>query len=198
MFRITRLPAPWKTLRAGSAPPAFAAAFACIALGVLAPGAAAQGGDANSVKADMLCNLAKFVTWPDAVVAQNHGQLVVAVLGEDDLAATLASVLSTRSVNGKPVFVRFARRVQDVRGCQIVYIADSERAHLSDVTEALKGSATLTLADNDGFAAHGGIANFTGAPPNLRFEICLSRATQSGLKVSSHLLALAHVVEPAN
>ena len=110
------------------------------------------------------------------------------------LAASIASVLSSRSVNGKPVFVRFARRVQDVRGCQIVYIAASEIAHVPEVVIALKGTPTLTLADTDGFAAHGGMVGFSGAAPNFRFEICQSRAEQAGLKISSRLLALAHVV----
>jgi hypothetical protein len=163
-----------------------------------APAAARAGGlDPNALKADMVCTMAKFVTWPEALVTQNHGQLVVAVLGEDDLAAALASVLSSRTVNGKPVFVRFARRVQDVRGCQIVYIAGSELPHVDDVIEALRGTPALTLADVDGFALRGGMVGFSGAPPNLRFEICPVRAEQAGLRISSRLLALAHVVEPA-
>ncbi|HTR97723.1 MAG TPA: YfiR family protein, partial [Candidatus Acidoferrales bacterium] len=116
---------------------------------------------------------------------------------EDDLAAAIASVLSTRSVNGKPVFVRFARRPQDVRGCQIVYIAGSEIAHQGEIVEALKGTPTLTLADLDGFATHGGMVDFTGVAPNLRFEICLARADEAGLKISSRLLSLAHVVTPS-
>jgi hypothetical protein len=156
----------------------------------------AEAQDVNALKADMIGNMAKFVQWPDAMMSQNKGQLVVAVLGEDELAAVIASVLSSRSVNGKPVFVRFARRAQDVRGCQIVYIASSEMAHAAEVEEALRGSATLTLADADGFATRGGMVNFSGTPPNVRFEICLARAEQAGLRISSRLLALARVVEP--
>jgi len=181
--------------------PASVAAFvalACLALGSAPRAVAADAPDANAVKADMLCNMAKFVQWPDAMVAQNKGQLVVGVLGEDDLAGTIASVLSTRSVNGKPVFVRFARRVQDVRGCQIVYIANSELPHLSDVVEALRGTATLTLANMEGFAARGGMADFSGVAPNIRFEICVARANHAGLRMSSRLLAVARVVEPEN
>jgi hypothetical protein len=164
-----------------------------------APGVAAPDPpDPNALKADMLCSMAKFVQWPEAMVARNKGQLVVAVLGEDDLAAAIASVLSSRTVNGKPVFVRFARRVQDVRGCQIVYIAAPEMSRIGEVFEALKGLPTLTLADADGFAAHGGMVNFSGAAPSFRFEICRTRAEQAGLRISSRLLALAHVVEPVN
>jgi hypothetical protein len=167
-------------------------ALAGIALTGRATGAEPQ--DPNALKAEMLCNMAKFVQWPDAMMAQNKGQLVVAVLGEDDLAASIASVLSSRSVNGKPVFVRFARRVQDVRGCQIVYIAGSEIAHAPEVVEALRGTSTLTLADANGFAARGGMVDFAGTAPNFRFEICLARAEQAGLKISSRLLALVHIV----
>ena len=155
----------------------------------------AQAPDASAIKADMVCNLAKFVTWPDGLIAQNRGQLVVAIFGEDDLAVTLASVLSTRSVNGKPIFVRFARRAQDCKGAQIVYIASSESAHVDDVLGFLNGAPTITLADTDGFAKRGGMVNFTGAPPRVRFEISLARAEKSGLRISSRLLAIAHVVD---
>jgi hypothetical protein len=175
-----------------------ACAIACaLAFSVAPVSSGVASIDPNAQKADMVCNMAKFVQWPESIVQQNHGQLVVAVLGEDELAASIASVLSSRSVNGKPVFVRFARRVQDVRGCQIVYIAGSEIGHLTDVVEALNGSATLTLADVDGFATRGGMVNFSGIAPNLRFEICLARTERAGLRVSSRLLALAHVVDPA-
>lgn len=158
-----------------------------------APVAAAD--DANSIKADMLCNMAKFVQWPDAVVSQNKGQLVVTILGEDDLAGTLANVLSQRNVNGKPVYVRFARRVQDVRGSQIVYIAASEMLHADEIVAALKGTAVLTLSDTEGFAGKGGMMDFTGTPPRIRFEVSLARAEQSGLRISSRLLAVAKVVD---
>jgi len=182
-------------LRGGVPWRAFAAAVAALAGLAIAERVTLAGPpDPNALKAEMLCNMAKFVQWPDAIMAQNKGQIVVAVLGEDDLAASIASVLSSRSVNGKPVFVRFARRVQDVRGCQIVYIAASEIAHAPEVVIALKGAPTLTLADADGFATHGGMVGFSGVAPNFHFEICQSRAEQAGLKISSRLLALAHVV----
>ncbi len=170
----------------------FAMGFAC------APFAAptsAQAPDASAIKADMVCNMAKFVQWPEGVIAQNRGQIVVAILGEDDLAVTLASVLSTRNVNGKPVFVRFARRAQDCKGAQIVYIATSESAHVDEVLGALKGLPTITLSDLDGFVQKGGMVNFTGTPPRVRFEISLARAEQAGLRISSRLLAIAHVVD---
>ena len=165
--------------------------FAC---GAMARPAAAEP-DTNGIKADMLCNMAKFVQWPDAVVAQNKGQLVVTILGEDELAGTLANVLSQRNVNGKPVFVRFARRVQDVHGSQIVYIAASEMTHAEQILAALKGTPVLTLSDVEGFAAKGGMMDFSGVAPHLRFEVSLARAESAGLRISSKLLVIAKVVD---
>jgi len=173
-----------------------AAVAALVALG--STGRAARAGaalDVNAIKADMVCSMAKFVQWPDAVMTQSKGQLVVTILGEDDLAAAMASVLSSRSVNGKPVFVRFARRVQDARGSQIVYIAASEMSRVDEIVGALQGTPTLTLADAEGFTGHGGMMSFTGVPPHVRFDISLNRAEHAGLRISSRLLVLARVVD---
>jgi hypothetical protein len=149
----------------------------------------AQGTQANQQKADMVCNMAKFVQWPDAVVAQNRGQLVVTILGEDDLAVALASTLSARQVNGKPVFVR------DARGSQIVYIAASESTHTASILSELAGSPVLTFADRPGFTDEGGMMSFSGAAPRMHFDVALQRAERAGLRISSRLLALSRIVD---
>jgi hypothetical protein len=156
---------------------------------------AAQDDRANLQKAEMVCNMAKFVQWPAAIVAQNRGQLVVTILGEDDLAATLASVLSARLVNGKPVYVRFARRARDAQGSQIVYIAASEIAHESAILSELSGTPVLTLSDRAGFAEAGGTMNFSGDPTRMRFDVALQRAERAGLRISSRLLAISNIVD---
>lgn len=158
------------------------------------PAAAADGG-ALQQKADMLCNMAKFVQWPDGVMAQNHGQLVVTILGEDELAGTLATVLSARQVNGKPVFVRFARRARDAQGSQIVYLAASETGRTAAILAELSGAPVLTIADQTGFAGAGGMVNYSDDGGRLHFEIATLRAERAGLRISSRLLAISHVVD---
>ena len=58
--------------------------------------------------------------------------------------------------------------------------------------------AVLAAAPPGGPAARGGMADLVGSPPITRFEICFARANRAGLEVGSRLLAVAHVVEPAN
>src|SRR5207249_4969283 len=112
--------------------------------------------DVNQAKANMLFNIAKFVEWP-GLSPDKSTPLVFTILGEDELAAQLAGLLSTKTVNGRPVFVRFARRPQDAKGSQILYLAASESDLLGSVLAAVDSSAVLTVSDAPGFAARGGI-----------------------------------------
>ena len=152
--------------------------------------------DVNQAKANMLWNIAKFVEWP-ALPDDRSQPLVFTILGEDDLAADLAGLLSSRTVNGRPVFVRFARRPQDARGSQILYLAASESGQMGSVLAAVDSTAVLTVSDAPGFAEHGGMVGFATEGTRVRFEVNRARAEKSGLRLSAKLLSLAHLVDAA-
>jgi hypothetical protein len=152
--------------------------------------------DVNQTKANMLWNIAKFVEWP-ALPDDKGTPLVFTILGEDDLAANLAGLLSSRTVNGRPVFVRFARRPQDARGSQILYLAASESERMTVVLAAVDSAAVLTVSDAPGFAEHGGMVGFATDGTRVRFEVNRNQAERSGLKLSAKLLSLARLVNEA-
>jgi hypothetical protein len=166
------------------------------ALALSAPAAHAVG--VNATKSQMLWNIAKFVQWPEASLASSNGQIVFTILGEDELAAELANLLSVKTINGKPVFVRFARRAQDARGSQILYVAASEMRNMQEVLMEVAGAPVLTVADTPAFTTHGGMVGFAEETGKVRFEINLGHAERSGLRISAKLLALARVVDSGN
>ncbi len=155
--------------------------------------AAPLRADVNLTKANMLWNIAKFVEWPN-IQSGADAPLVFTILGEDELAVELAGVLSSKTVNGHPVFVRFARRPQDAKGSQILYVAASEIARLADVLAVVDSAAVLTVSDSPGFAAHGGMVGFSADGDRVRFEVNLGQAERTGLRLSAKLLALARLV----
>jgi len=173
------------------------AIIAMLLVAALVPARPALATDPSTAKAEMLWNIAKFIQWPEASLAASKGQLVFTILGEDELAAELAGLLSTRTINGKPVFVRFARRAQDARGSQILYVAASEQQSMAEVLAAVDGTPVLTVGDTPAFAAHGGMVGFASENGRVRFEINLGHAERTGLKISAKLLALARVVDQA-
>lgn len=183
-----RRPSPFR------APRLVLAALLCAALALAAP-RPARATELNTTKAQMLWNIAKFVQWPEASLANSKGQIVFTILGEDDLAAELANLLSAKTINGKPVFVRFVRRAQDARGSQILYVASSELQHMDAVLMEVAGAPVLTVADTPAFAAHGGMVGFAPDSGKVRFEINVGHAERSGLRISAKLLALARVVD---
>ena len=166
-------------------------AVAVCALALSAPSAQA---DVNKAKASLLYNIAKFVEWPE-VQATPGSPLVFTILGEDELAVELAGVLSSKSVNGHPVFVRFARRPQDAKGSQILYVASSALPQLEAALSAVDSAAVLTVSDAPGFAAQGGMVGFSTEGERVRFEVNLGRAERTGLKLSAKLLSLAKLVD---
>ncbi len=158
--------------------------------------AAPAAPDVNAMKAEMLWNIAKFIQWPDVATASTpRPQMVFTILGEDELAVGLAQIASTKTINGRPVFVRFARRAQDARGSQILYVASSETSHLDAILSEVSGAPVLTVADTPAFAAHGGMVGLTADGDRVRFEINLGHAEHAGLRISAKLLALARVVD---
>lgn len=169
-----------------------AAILAAAIAALLAP-ALAHAANPNEVKAEMLCMIAKFVKWPETSYAATGGQLRVAILGEDDLAGVVASTLSRKTVNGRPVFVQCVRRVEDARDSQILFIARSAGDCAPDVVHTLGNSAVLTVADSDGFVARGGMVDFFLEADKVRFQINPGTAERAGLKISAKLLALARI-----
>ena len=167
------------------------AAFATLACG---PASCFAGAVSPSdAKAGMIWNLLRFVEWP----ATASKQITITILGEDDLAGSLASTVGSRTLGGRAVFVRFTNRPQDVRGSQVVYVATSAKARWVETLAHLKGEQALTFSDQPGFLTDGGMVDFVPDSPRLRFGIHVARVEQAGLKISSKVLALAQVARDA-
>jgi hypothetical protein len=189
----------WRLALAALAAGTLAIAAPAVAAGPVMPAGPADPGalaaESPALKADLLWNIARFIRWPDKSFAATQGEFVIAILGEDELAAELASRLSQRSVNGRPVFVRFVRRVEDARGSHMLYIASSEIRRAAEALSALAATPALTVADTAGFCERGGMVSFAHDADRVRFEINQGRAERAGLRISARLLALARVVD---
>jgi hypothetical protein len=76
-----------------------------------------------------------------------------------------------------------------------VYIAASESNRIAETLELLRKESVLTVADQNGFVARGGMLDFGADTARVRFEIHRERAERAGLKISARLLAVAHIVD---
>lgn len=162
-------------------------------LGVLAAGLKPQAGPASrdeyEVKAAFLHKFPLFVEWPAGAVGATNDPIKVCVLGRDPFGPRLENVISNRLSNGRPFEFHRVRQVEEAvkAGCQILFIADSERPRLPAILAGVAGRPILTVSDSPGFGPQGVMINFFLQDGSVKFELNRPAAKAAGLRLSSQL-----------
>ena len=107
------------------------------------------------VKAAYLFNFLKFVEWPDDPAADPHGKWVIGFVGDSPIADELARLVDGKNVLGRDLLVKKFQDADNLRGCNILFISESEKKRLPSILTALHGSSVLTVADMDNFIGVG-------------------------------------------
>jgi hypothetical protein len=144
------------------------------------------------VKAIFLFNFTQFVDWPGASAAQEP--IAICVLGEDPFGNYLDDALRGEHVGNRALAVRRYRRVDEVRGCQVLFISRSETRHIDDAIAQVRGAGTLTVSDADDFAARGGMVGFVTEDDHVRLRINVAATHAAGISISSKLLHVAEII----
>lgn len=162
-------------------------------------GPAARADDAvpfreYDVKAVFLFNFAQFVEWPDVRAAATNMPFVIGVLGEDPFGAILDQTVSGEHVRGRPLEVHRYLRIEDVKGCDLLFVSRSERGRLADIVRRLSGQGILTVGDTEPFGRLGGIITFRTSKSRVQLQINAAAAEREGFRISAKLLKVAQVV----
>jgi hypothetical protein len=155
---------------------------------------AAQTGE-RELKAAFLYNFAKFVDWPPAAFPEPATPVILCVLGDDAIGASLERVVKGETLNDRRLVVRRLRDPQEVRDCHVLFVSPAEK-HISQLLASLREAGVLTVGDGNDFLDQGGMIRFFLEQNRVRFDINLDAAERSRLKLSSKLLRLARAVNP--
>jgi hypothetical protein len=174
------------------------AAVAALALvaSIFTPNAVAQnsGPTQIEVEAAYLYRFGNFVQWPPNAPADKSQQFPICVLGHDPFGSTLNNMVKGSDINGIPIVTKRITAAKDAAGCRVVYLSSSESRHLDSDLADLRDARVLTVSDIPDFDLRGGMVQFVVIDHRVRFEINLSTAQKSGLKLSSQLLKVAVAV----
>ncbi|MDX2185631.1 MAG: YfiR family protein [Opitutaceae bacterium] len=162
--------------------------FAASLVAVQAQGT--QTFSASAVKAAYLVNFAKFTTWPNQQ-ANPQMPLVIGVADDREVEEFLFKLIAGQKIQEHPLRVRRVMSDSDLAGCHIVYFGDVLAGDLVRMIETIANGPVLTVSSAQGFLEKGGMVGFYSENKNLRFEIDSARTAESGLVLSSRLLALA-------
>jgi hypothetical protein len=173
-------------------------AVALFALGLSVPAPVNAQSDASreyQIKAAFLYNFVQFVKWPSSAFPGPQAPFCIGVLGDDPFGSALDATVQGESINGRRFAVLRSTQLDDLEGCQMIFICRSEEGQLPGILAQLKARQILTVSDIPGFADEGGDIDFYLSGDKVRFEIDPESARQRGLQISSQMLALGKIVE---
>ena len=164
--------------------------------------AGAQAGDASNsseylIKAGFIYNFAKFVEWPGNSFSQADSPIVIGVLGTDPFGNVLDRIVEDKKIGSRGFVVRrfkWGKDLKDLKECKILFVSVSEKAHIDEIVQSVKGLPILTVGETPSFAERGGIIRFTLEDNRVRFEVNVDAARQAELNISSRLLTLAKII----
>ena len=169
------------------------------ALSVTGMAWAQEGGSKEyEIKAAFLYNFVQFVKWPPGVFSSPDAPLNIGVLGDDPFNGALEDTIHGETVDGHKVVVKHAQNLDDLRDCQLIFVARSEESKVDQILSTTGPRPILTVSEIERFAENGGDIDFYIAGGKVRFEINATAARHAGLKLSSQLLALGRIVGGAD
>lgn len=164
-----------------------------VAVTVFVPARAAEAYSADAVKAEFLYRFAGYVEWPADPPAD--APFTIAVASANGVFNELQHLMPGRTVQNRSVAIRKVSAVSDLDRVQILYVPSHAQGSVRALLAAAVGRPILIVSDEVGGLASGSIVNFVQADRHVRFEISLTAAERSKLKINSGLLSVAAHVE---
>jgi len=159
----------------------------------------ATDADAEDVeyrlKAIFLYKFASYVDWPPTAFGPTNTVFTIGVVGADKVVAALNSLTAANPVNNRAMQVKTIKPGEPVTGVQILFVGKQENAHLKHLLEAIQSQPILTVTESVGALGSGSIINFVPMDDRIRFEVSVTQAERSGLKISARLLGVAQKIE---
>jgi hypothetical protein len=163
-----------------------------LALCLTCPMASAADAQAPlDVEAAYLARLAPFVVWPPSLFSAAAVPLVLCVQGADPFGDRLDRMTAGQGVGSHPILVRRVARLDADSGCEVAFVGGSPTQSQSAALRAVEGQPVLTVTDGEAEGGGKSMIRFVLIEGRVRFMIDAGRAGQSGLTISSKLLALA-------
>jgi len=165
----------------------------CLGLASIDMARAATAYSADAVKAEFIYRFAGYVEWP--VELAENAKFTIAVAGADGVTSQLQQLLPGRTIQNRGVEIRKVSSVADLDRVQILYVPSASQTSARTLLAASVGRPILIVTDEPGALASGSVVNFLEVNRHVRFEISLTAAERSRLKINSGLLSVAAYVE---
>lgn len=146
------------------------------------------------LKANFLAQTANFTEWPEKAFASAKDGFAICTFGDFLFGTALAEATKRETFHGRKVAVRWARELQELRACQIVFVSGSEEGQYAKVLQAVAGGQVLTVGETNKFLGAGGAVYLAFEEDELQFEVNLKAVNDAELKMNYRMLKMARRV----
>ena len=146
----------------------------------------------SMVKASIVYNIARFVSWPETSGQENATNLSICIQKDNQLATAFSNLAAAQSAGGG-FQLRLVERfgVQNVE-CQVAFLSEEDLDHVD--LSAMARDAILTVSDTAGFVNDGGTIEIQRTGIKLGFSVNRLIERLSSVSLSSQILQLAEKV----
>lgn len=152
-----------------------------------------QEYDTNAkMKAVFVYNFTRYIEWPESY---RQGNFIIGLLGQTAISEELDKMTQTKKAVNQTIEIKRFNSINDISQCHMLYVSKEKSASFTDALKKTKGSSTLVITEQDGFAKQGAGISFVVLNNRQKFEINKSNIQQRDMIVGSALLSLAIVVD---
>ena len=153
----------------------------------------AQLSREEDLKAALLWSFVRFTEWPSASAAETP--IVIGIVEQPELYNSMVRITIGKSVQGRPIQVRWIRHLADEKLCQVVYLGTLSGKNLEAHLSVARETSILTIGEGERFHQAGGIIQLFTEDGRLSFSVDLGRLGHTKLSISSKLLRLGYTVK---
>jgi hypothetical protein len=112
------------------------------------------------------------------------------------MGPVLKQILEGKVSDGRPITIVMNPSDTELRGCDVLYVAELSVAKIRTVLDRITSRAVLTVGESDQFARAGGMVALVRSGDQIEIEVNQDALRNRRLEMSSRLLNLAVLVSP--
>lgn len=152
--------------------------------------ASSQAASEQTLIAAFLYNFLKFTEWPEDSIENE-----ITLCADKNSAFEELKAISGKSVQSKPVQVKFISLSDSYKQCQLLFLSrDISADNIREWINLTKGQPTLVVSNASGFLDMGGMIALINDGKNLNFSVNLEVTRNSSLKLNAQLLQIAREI----
>ncbi|MDH2433135.1 YfiR family protein [Pokkaliibacter sp. MBI-7] len=158
----------------------------------------AQASDLEqSIKAAFLYKFCDYVEWPAEVLPANDSPIVIGILSSNsDMAQRVQQAVEGHRIGNHPIQISLITEPRLPLPLHVLFLGPQDRLG-AELQRQLQGQPVLVVTDGPEDDSPLSIINFRLENNRVRFDISLTAARASNLRISSRLLALAYQIRGA-